>query len=75
MKPSILSSLCVEIYKSINSINPSFMNEIFRLKVTNRAVCNQYRLNLDIPKVNKLALVIRTSNLLDQKFRMVSRLT
>ena len=75
MKPSILSSLCVEIYKSINSINPSFMNEIFRLKVTNRAVSNQYRLNLDIPKVNKLALVIRTSNLLDQKFRMVSRLT
>ena len=75
MKPSILSSLCVEIYKSINSINPSFMKEIFRLKVTNRAVCNQYRLNLDIPKVNKLALVIRTSNLLDQKFRMVSRLT
>ena len=30
MKASRLRSLCVEIYKSINAINPSFMNEIFR---------------------------------------------
>ena len=38
MKASRLRSLCVEIYKSINSINPSFMNEIFRLRVTSRMV-------------------------------------
>ena len=37
MKASRLRSLCVEIYKNINSINPSFMNEIFRVRVTNRA--------------------------------------
>ena len=41
--------------RSINSINPSFMNESFRLRVTNRAVRSQYRLNLDIPKVNQLS--------------------
>ena len=52
MKASRLRSLCVEIYKSINSINPSFMNEIFRLRVTNRIVHSQYRLNLDIPRAN-----------------------
>ena len=52
MEASRLRSLCVEIYKSINSINPSFMNEIFRLWVTNRMVRSQYRLNLDIPKVS-----------------------
>ena len=51
MKASRLGSICVEIYKSINSINPSFMNECFRLTVTNRMV-SQYRLNLDIPKVS-----------------------
>ena len=55
MKASRLRSLCVEIYKSINSINPSFMNEIFRLRVTNRIVRSQYRLDLDIPRVNQVS--------------------
>ena len=55
MKASSLRSLCVEIYQSINSINPAFMSEIFRLRVTNRAVRSQYRLNLDIPKVNQVS--------------------
>ena len=31
------------------------MKEIFRLRVTNRAVCSQYRLNLDIPKANQVS--------------------
>ena len=35
------------------------MNEIFRLRFTNRTVRSQYRLKLDIPKSIKLALVIR----------------
>ena len=35
------------------------MNEIFRLRVTNKMAHSQYRLNLDIPKSVKLALVIR----------------
>ena len=35
MKASRLRTPCVQIYKSINSINPSFMNKTFRLKVTN----------------------------------------
>ena len=29
------------------------MNEIFRLKVTNKTVRGHYRLNIDIPKVNQ----------------------
>ena len=55
MKASRLRRLCVEIYKIINSINPSFMNETFGSRVTNRAVLNQHRLNLDIPKVNQVS--------------------
>ena len=31
------------------------MNEIFRLRVTNRMVCSEYRLNLDIPKVSQVS--------------------
>ena len=59
MKASRLRSLSVQIYKSRNSINLSFMNEIFKLRVTNRAVRSQYRLHLDILKSIKLDLVIR----------------
>ena len=56
MKASSLKSLRVQIYKSINSINPSFMNENFRLRVTNRMVCSQYRPNIGIPKVNQVTI-------------------
>ena len=31
------------------------MNEIFRLRFTNRTVRSQYRLKLDIPKVNQVS--------------------
>ena len=48
-------SICVETYQSINSIDPSFINEIFRLGVTIRAVRTQYRLNLETPKVNQVS--------------------
>ena len=41
MKAIRLRILCVEIYKSINSINPSFMNETFRLQATNSAIRSQ----------------------------------
>ena len=34
------------------------MNEIFRLRVTNRMVRSQYKLNLDIPKVNQVSFGI-----------------
>ena len=43
------------------------MNEIFRLRFTNRTVRSQYRLKLDIPKVNQVPLVIRAYDILDQK--------
>ena len=32
MKINRLRSLCIEIYKSINNIDPMYMNEIFKLK-------------------------------------------
>ena len=51
MKASRLKILCDEIYKSINSINLPKC----RLRVTNRAVRSQYRLNLNIPKVNQVS--------------------
>ena len=49
IKASRLRGLCIEIYKIISSINPSFMHE-----VTNRMGSSQYKLNLEIPKVNQV---------------------
>ena len=42
-----LRTLCVEIYKTLNDLNPSFMNDIFKLKINGREVCDKYKLNLE----------------------------
>ena len=44
--------LCLEIYKTINNLSPSFMKQIFELRETNRNVPEKYRLNLNIPNYN-----------------------
>ena len=46
MKVNRLRSLCIEICKSINNINPTYMNENIKLRKTSRAVRSNYRLNL-----------------------------
>ena len=49
----ILRTLCDEIYKTLNDLNPSFMNNVFNLKINGREVRDKYKLNLDIPKWNQ----------------------
>ena len=44
---------CIEIFKTWNNINLAFMNEIFELRKTNRAVRNQYKLNLEVSIINQ----------------------
>ena len=46
-------NLCVEIDKTLNDLNPSFMREIFEIHKTKRAVCQTYKINLEIPRVNR----------------------
>ena len=48
-----LRTLCVEIYKTLNDLNPSFMNNLFKLKINGREVRDKYKLNLDIYKWNQ----------------------
>ena len=50
MNVTRLRTLGVEIYKTLNDLNPSFMNNIFKLKVNGRKVCDKYKLKLVIPK-------------------------
>ena len=52
MNVTKLRSLCIEIFKTLNDINPVFMNEIFELRKTKMAVRNQYKINLEVPIIN-----------------------
>ena len=54
MKINRLRSLCIEIYKSINNINPMYMDEKFKLRKTSRVVRSNY--NLDVPTTTQISL-------------------
>ena len=47
--------LCIEIYKTLNNLSPSFMKEIFELRLCTRPVREPYKLNLNIPRKKQVA--------------------
>ena len=47
-------NLCVEIYKTINKLNPKFMNSIFKVKENKRSVREQRKLNLETSESNQV---------------------
>ena len=51
----------MEIYKTLNKLDPGYMNDIFELRNTNRLNREKYKLNLEIPKP-KLNLGLRFEN-------------
>ena len=55
MKVNKLRTFCTEIYKSINNINPMYMNKILKLKKTSKVVPSNYKLNLDVPTINQVS--------------------
>ena len=58
--------LYIEVYKTLNSLNPCFMQEFFKLRETNRNAWNKYKLNLNIPVVNQVSY--GTKNLSNLKY-------
>ena len=48
-----LRTLSVEIYKTLDDLNPSLLNNIFKFKINGREVRNKYKFNLDFPKWNQ----------------------
>ena len=56
MSVNKLRILCAEIYKTINKINPEFMNNIFKVKENKRLVREQNKLNLESPAWNQVTL-------------------
>ena len=41
-------SFCIEIYKTLNMLNPEFMKDLFRLHATNKLQREKYKFNLEI---------------------------
>ena len=59
--------LCIEIYKTLNKLNPSFMKEIFALNLCSRPVREQYKLNLNIPRKGQVTFGTKSSESLGPK--------
>ena len=55
MKVNRLRNLCLEIYKSINNIDPTLLNEIFQVRKTSGAFRSNYKLNLDVSTINQVS--------------------
>ena len=53
-------TLCIEIYKTLNKLNPGYMNDTFNLRNTDRLTTKKYKLNLEIPKPNQATLGTRS---------------
>ena len=54
-----LRTLCVEIFKTVNNLNPSFLKEIFSLKQRDIPVREKYKLNLYIPSYNQVTFDLK----------------
>ena len=62
-----LKSLCIETFKTLNNIDPDFINEIFEFTKTKRAVRNQYKLNLEVPIINQVTFGAKSIRYLGPK--------
>ena len=52
-------SLCIEIYKTTNNLNPEFMRDLPIVYKTNRVQRQQSKLNLEILKSNQVKNMIK----------------
>ena len=53
-------SLCIEIFKTLNDINPIFIKDIFKLRIKNRPTREKCKLNLESLKSNQVRFGIRS---------------
>ena len=60
--------VCVlKFFKTLNDINPSFIKDIFQLRITNRPTQEIYKLNLEIPKSNQVRFRTKSLSYLGPK--------
>ena len=51
----------------INNLNPEFMKNLFKVRKTNRAQREQYKLNLEIQKSNQVYFSTKSLRILNSK--------
>ena len=54
MNVSNYRGLCIEIFRTLNHVNPSFLKDILKLRMMNRPKEEKYKLNLEVPKSNQV---------------------
>ena len=54
------TALWIKLYKTLNRLDPSYMNGIFKLKNTDRTTREKYDLKLEIPKPNQATFGTRS---------------
>lgn len=47
-------TVCVEIFKTLSNLNPSFMSDAFQIRLTNSPPRGKYILNLEILKIKHI---------------------
>ena len=62
-----LRAFCIELYKTINKLNPNFRRDLFRLLLTNRPVHEKYRMNMIIPEFNQISYGKKSLRIFDLK--------
>ena len=75
MKVNRLRSLCIEIHKLVNNINPTYMNGIFKQRKISRAVRSNYKLIQMCQPSIKLVLVVRALDTTGLEFGIPSLFT
>ena len=73
MNVNRLRTLCTEIQKTINNLNPDLMRELFSLRETNRLAPEMYFLNQNIPVHNQDTFGGKGLRSLDLKLGTVCR--
>ena len=48
--------LFIELYKTINKLNPNFTRDLFKLRLANRPIHEKYRMNMFIPGFKQVFL-------------------
>ena len=69
-----LRFLCIEIFKTLNDLNSSFMKDIFQKRDENRVTRQRYKLNLNIPRRNQVTFGTKTLSSTDQEFETLYQL-
>ena len=54
MNAKRLRALCVELDKTINTLNPNFMRDLLKLRFLNRLAREKHKMNMIIPEFNQV---------------------